>query len=482
MRPTRPRRPLALVVLALSVLASTGTLSASAHAASTTPVAAAIRGEAVSWTTDAPVGGATILLPDYGARATTGPDGRFVFPGTFPTDHPYRRIDVVVTAEGFGRLTLEDVPLVAGETLQLHAELRDHAFVHRVQLASDAGPAGAQQHRTEAPTGFTCTGWIYHRVPPPSIWVNITDEGVSKQYDFTFYVTHVLPSEWIPSWDADSLGAGAIATKSYGWFKTMPNNARSSGPGCADINDDWSDQVFDPSWSYPTTDQAIYATFGSVLQRDGLIFPTQYWAGYGTNDPCAPVQGQFAGRMSQWGTQNCALAGKVWPDIPPVFYADTTWLYLQNFLFNPTAYSNAMYPWVGGSGTQVKRIGGGGGYDDTAWILVTPPGAGGNASVYQTRPFDGGTATKYQAALALKCPTANPSGCTVSVRVVVYNDSGQSVTRGKLIQIPNDGAWRFVTFGPAPHGVVHSTVRLQVVSSQQIGVDATVLKAPFGGP
>jgi hypothetical protein len=70
----------------------------------------------------------------------------------------------------------------------------------------------------------------------------------------------------------------------------------------------------------------------------------------------------------------------------------------------------------------------------------------------------------------------------VSVRVVVYNDAGQSVTRGKLVQVPNDGAWRFVTFGPAPHGVVHSTVRLQVVSSQQIGVDATVLEAPFGGP
>ena len=111
MRPTNPRRPLALAVLTLVVLGSTGALpargdSSGARATILTPTTAGIRGEAVSWATDAPVGGAAVVLPELGARTTTGPDGRFAFPGTFPTDHPYRRIDVVVSAAGFGRLTL----------------------------------------------------------------------------------------------------------------------------------------------------------------------------------------------------------------------------------------------------------------------------------------------------------------------------------------------------------------------------------------
>src|SRR5439155_10376357 len=65
-----------------------------------------VRGDVVSYETNAPVRGASVFLPGYGARAVSGRDGTFAFARQFPTDHPYRRIEAVVTAPGFGRWTI----------------------------------------------------------------------------------------------------------------------------------------------------------------------------------------------------------------------------------------------------------------------------------------------------------------------------------------------------------------------------------------
>ena len=87
----------------------------------------------------------------------------------------------------------------------------------------------------------TRTGWADTLLPPQNIWVWRVETGVSEQYDFAFYLTHVLPDEWIASWDADALGAGAIAAKTYAWYRTKPGHAFSGGSGCADLQDTTSD-------------------------------------------------------------------------------------------------------------------------------------------------------------------------------------------------------------------------------------------------
>jgi hypothetical protein len=447
--------------------------------AAQTAATAWVEGRVVSHETGAPVSGATVVLPDYGVSTTSGRGGAFRFPGPLEAERPYRRITARVTAPGFGDWTVTGLPLRPDDTLRLFAELRPTEFHHRVLSPEERSPARHQASPT-GPTGNTCSGWVYQLVPPPKIKVFISDEGASREYDFVFYVTHVLPSEWIPSWDADALGAGAIAARTYAHYRTMPDHAYSGGPGCADVIDTVADQIFDPTYSHAATDQAVYATFGSILYKGPGIFLSQYYAGY-PGQPCAPVEGEFEGRMSQWGTQTCALNGKVWPGITTTFYVASYWRYLQNLLLNPSASSDALYAWRGGSGTNFARTAGVG-YEGGWFFKQWPKTEGGNSTLYQDRPFNGGTTTKYHAEVALACPTQNDSSCTVSIGVVAFQPSGGTVTRSKSVTLPPDGKWRLYTFDPAAHGKTHNRIRLRTGTYETIYVDWTVLNGPFGGP
>src|SRR5712691_7625688 len=63
-----------------------------------------LEGVVLAASTNRPVAGATISLPDYdGVHTTSAGDGSFDFAKPLPTDHPYRRIRAVVTAPGWGR-------------------------------------------------------------------------------------------------------------------------------------------------------------------------------------------------------------------------------------------------------------------------------------------------------------------------------------------------------------------------------------------
>src|SRR6266508_799551 len=296
-RTSSPRRATSRVALAMITTAGVAMLSVgTAAGASRADALASVEGRVVAKSTGRPVAGAVVVLPDLGARTLSARDGRFAFPDRFPASSPYRPIGAVVMAGGFGRLTIRDVPLIPGDTLRLHVELSARPQAHTVARPHRRGdePTDSTRH-----TG-TCTGWTAQLVPPQSIRVLRTATGVVEEPDFRFYVQHVLPNEWIASWDGDALGAGAIAAKTYGWYHAKPNHAYSSGPGCADVQDDTHDQVYDPTWSTAATDQAVNASFGSTLWRDGGIFESQYWSG-AKGDPCAPVTtGTYAGRMSQW--------------------------------------------------------------------------------------------------------------------------------------------------------------------------------------
>jgi stage II sporulation SpoD-like protein/carboxypeptidase family protein len=455
-------------------------LTFQAFPAAASPVAH-IRGEVVSWETGARVAGATIALPGYGVRTTSGRDGSFAFPQDLATDHPYRRITAVVTAHGFGTWTIRRAPLVDGDTLQLHVELRSLPWTHTVLTREER--AALPQAPTE-PSSYseTCTGWKYTLAPPQKIWVWISADKVSKQYDFNFYARHVLPAEWISSWDADSLGAGAIAVKTYGWYRTQKGHAYSGGDGCADIQDNTSDQVFDPSLSYASTDKAVDATFGSILWKDGNLFLSQYYAG-AEGDKCAPVTGQYAGRMSQWGTQTCALNSVLWPEIVTTFYdTGTQWNDIRNFLLNPRFESAAMYAWtLKGSAKLVRTEGGAAEGDWYGTLSVTKQGD--TATLRNEQPFDGKSTTTYYQRVHIMCPTSHRSDCTVTLKVVILDGNGTNVgEHDKTVTVPNDGAWHISKWTTPEMGVSHSSVRFSLETSKQIGVDAAKLNTEYGGP
>ena len=449
-------------------------------------LSAGVEGVVVEADSQRPVAGARVWLPDLDAATTTRADGTFSFGSTFPTERPYRRIRAVVTAPGLGRWSISGVPLYPSDILRLRAELTKHPRAHAILTPEERRVRTSDEERlsvqdkAETASSLTCSGWPYQLVPPPNIRVRIIDESDSKLYGFVFYAKHVLPNEWIPSWDADALGAGAVAVRTYAHYRTLAGHAFSSGADCADIRDDGYDQIFDPTWSTASTDRAVEATFGSILYRSGGIFLAQYYAG-STDQACAPVTGLYEGRMSQWGTQNCAKQGKVWPGITTTFYTGAVWNYLKNLLLNPSATTDAMYPWITNGDTKFSRVKGGA-YDSNWHWQVSPRRAGKIGRVWQERPFGGNSSTGYDTHSALRCGRENNKACTVTFKVTVISSSGREIPRSTSVTVPRDGDWHVYNYDPSPAGIAHSTVRYSAFSYQSFGLDAPFVTAPFGGP
>jgi hypothetical protein len=437
-----------------------------------------VRGEVLAFATGSPVAGATVTLLDFGVRTTSRPDGSFDFGRAFPTQDPYRRIQAVVTAPGFGNWTVRGVPLYPGDTLLLHAELREGDWTHDVLTPAERALLPQAPTVTSTYT-HTCTGWDADLVPPQTINVWITADNVAKNYDFVFYLDHVLPDEWIPSWLPDSLGAGAIAVKTFAAYRAESGHAYSGGAGCADLTDWTSDQVFDPTWASVFTSQAVNATEGSIARKDNKLFLAQYFAG-AKDDPCAPVEGQFKGRMSQWGTLTCATDGVLWPDIVTTYYQTAKLFYLYNLLLNASLQSDEMYPWLFLPGTTIARTLGGA-FNGTAYITLTPP-AGKNGTLYQDRPFLGDAGDLYHEEVALRCGPENATACSVTLRLIAKPASGANWVNRYKVTVPKDGLWYLYDYDPPAPTIDHVTIELSVITASTIGVDAATLTGPFGGP
>ncbi len=493
MRPRAARRSAlaAGLALAAATLATLGPSVAAAGAASfgrglESPTGG-LRGDIVTASTGSPVAGALVRIPADGLSARSDADGRFALAHPVRTEWPYRRLSVVVTAPGLGAWRIVGAPLWPGDALILHVELSAAPFTDRVRTPAERARLGARDTAAAhaggdaRPASNTCSGWDDQLVPSPTIWVYRTKTGVSEQYDFVFYATHVLPNEWISSWDADALGAGAIAVKTYAAWHTMTGHAYSSGDNCADVRDT-IDGLFDPSWTTDAAEQAVYATWGSIVFQSGGLFVAHYFAGT-RQDPCAYVTGQYTGWMSQWGTQNCALAHVLWPDIVDTFYdtdqTPTTWSYTRNLLLDPSMETaslyadrkfNATYTWTQGSGA-----------DGTHFLHVVPK-SGKVATIFQDHSFMGTDSTQYREWAWLRCPVTQPTACQVTLRVLVFPEGGKGgVARELALSVPNDGAWHRYAFAPAPHGIDHVLVRTSVVSSVAFDLDRWTLTAPYGG-
>lgn len=120
--------------------------------------------------------------------------------------------------------------------------------------------------------------------------------------DFYYYVKNVLPNEWYSTWPSESLKAGAMAVKMYGWYHVYHPKWPLLN---ADVKDTTADQVFIDNTEVSSTTTAINNVGGVGLENSsGAVFETQYLAG---------TQGQpgtqSSGKMSQWGTKYWADQG-----------------------------------------------------------------------------------------------------------------------------------------------------------------------------
>ncbi|HEY1012491.1 MAG TPA: peptidoglycan-binding protein [Herpetosiphonaceae bacterium] len=327
------RFALAVMVLAALLAQSFGPAPAAAQEAKApTGIAVRVRGA-----DGAPVAGASVLIEPLGLRGVTDGAGQ----ATFANLGASAKLKTVVTVEGAGYRTwiLKGAALYPNDTLQIDAELT-------APTAKAAGPEIVETatHRLESgqPAPEAEPDWILpagaagtDTAPPTTIRVYRTRLGRIDTVDFRTYVKHVLPNEWVAGWRAESLRSGAMASKTYAWYRTM--YAKYPGAGY-DTKDTTADQVYDPSVSYASTDAAVDATWGYKFTRNSKIFQTQYCAGtYNssrTSGQCGEKHGFTVGNyMSQWGSK---------------WYADNgyTWQHMINFY-----YSNVVISAIGGGGT-----------------------------------------------------------------------------------------------------------------------------------
>jgi len=200
--------------------------------------------------------------------------------------------------------------------------------------------------------------------PPPSIRVGYADAACTTScctascnhscvLPLETYVRRGLDSEWIASWNAQSLRAGSLAYRSYGaWRVAHPINANFDicSSACCQVND---------AGTHSSTDSAIARTPGLMLTRNGSeAASTEYSAENNSwDDPndglsCSNVDlscgDGFAGSpsanwpcladtvgaghgcfghgrgMSQWGTQRWAIHASAprWRWIVDHYYND----------------------------------------------------------------------------------------------------------------------------------------------------------------
>jgi len=126
---------------------------------------------------------------------------------------------------------------------------------------------------------------------------------------FEKYVKGVLPHEWIRSWHAESLEAGAIAIRTYAanWI------SRGGKYSCADLDDTTASQVYKDVF-YAVTNAAVDATASTYVMKNGLPVFAEYSAENGhptatgiSDSPCAGKARYGHGRGTcQWGSQRWA--------------------------------------------------------------------------------------------------------------------------------------------------------------------------------
>lgn len=165
---------------------------------------------------------------------------------------------------------------------------------------------------------------------PTSIRVAIRENNPSGEPDprgrivwvqtvpFKQYVEDVLPNEWMPSWDVESLKAGAMAVKMFAWYHHL-NPITISG-FTFDVDNTTNFQTF-RYWSrQPDTNQAVAAVGKfAYVKQDGEIFELNYRAGVQDNPNW---QYRNAQKMSQWGSEYWAVQGRNYVQILQFYYMD----------------------------------------------------------------------------------------------------------------------------------------------------------------
>ena len=215
-------------------------------------------------------------------------------------------------------------------------ETRTHGLFDRTTADEQqryANPPGSEQAQKSAAELAVLAATV-----PSSIRVgtscSCTSCSVVQVMSLEAYTQTGLDDEWIASWGAASLQAGAVAYRTYGaWYVLHPVSG-SYDIASTTCNQAWQNDV------YTSSKNAAIATAGTVLIKSGAIFRSEYsaennnagcgngYSGTGTTWPCIS-DARCAGRtFNGHGRGMCQWGSSFWA-------SDKTYLWILNHYYNP---------------------------------------------------------------------------------------------------------------------------------------------------
>ena len=128
----------------------------------------------------------------------------------------------------------------------------------------------------------------------------------------------MLPNEWIPAWNVESLKAGAMAVKMFAWYHHL--HPVSVDGFTFDVDNTVNFQSF-RYWSRQSeTTQAFQAIRSyAYVKPTGEIIELNYRAGIRDNPNW---QYRNAQKMAQWGSEYWAERGRTYNQILQFYYLD----------------------------------------------------------------------------------------------------------------------------------------------------------------
>jgi len=297
-----------------------------------------IDGRVINDDTGEPISNVRISISELKISTVSDVNGNFKFdPISIGTQGAELDVTLVAQAPGFGKHTMINVGVVAQDTVHVilpmkkgsaptnwfgrilknkgtaaAQTLQPMSMPNSMKFLGQAHSSGPQRPGTVSSGSGTVSALTFSSTtaPPDYIFLAIlplnTDGSYSSSIplyrtavDFDFYMKHVLGVEWISSWNAQSLRAGAMAVKEYGWYHVLVPKYPNS-----DCDNSQSCQVYNPYISWNTINNAIDYMSGLGWKQGGSIFQSQYCNGTedGTRS-CGQDQ------MSQNGS-------KYWGDFP----------------------------------------------------------------------------------------------------------------------------------------------------------------------
>lgn len=233
---------------------------------------------------------------------------------TIPFNTVTHTVDVSVEAPHYPTWRYNAVELSQTHPVELHINLGAPS------TSSPPAPqlAAAMPMSLDHPPDFINVGRTFDTacVYPPNNVQRV------DRVPFMVYIRNVLPFEWIHTWPAAALDAGAVAASQFAWSTALAERKWTKRGYTFDVVDSTCDQVYaerTAAQDFSSTDAAVARMWGTVLLRDNALITTYFRS---TDERCAQAGGKDC--MGQYGSRDLANEGKTGLEILQHYYDPVT--------------------------------------------------------------------------------------------------------------------------------------------------------------